>query len=114
MNIGTNNLTKKQQSEEEIVSEILETVAKCRTYGVNEVFVSGLTCRPTYEKQINRINTLLRENASNRGYMFVDNSDILEKHLWKDRLHLNDQGTINLSCNFLDSLNKRASFEYFY
>lgn len=114
INIGTNNITKKQQSEEEIVKEILGTVDKCRIYGVNEIFVSGLTCRPMYQTQVNKINTLLRQNTGAYEYKFIDNSDIMEKHLWKDRLHLNDQGIINLACNFLDSFNKRAYFENFY
>ena len=103
INIGTNNLSKKQQPEEETVKEIIEIVTKCRhNYGINKIFVSGLTYRPRYSKQVNKINTLLRQNAVSHDYKFIGNSNISEKHLWKDQLHLNDQGTIN----FLDSLNR--------
>ena len=113
INIGTNNLSKKQP-EEETVKEILEIVTKCHNYGINQIFVSGLTYRPRYSKQVNKINNLLRQNAVSHDYKFIDNSNISEKHLWNDQLHLNDQGTINLVCNFLDSLNRLSGWENFY
>ena len=86
----------------------MEIVNKCHNYGVNEIFVSGLTCRPAYQVKVNKINKLLREYARSYDYMYIDNSDIGKRHLWKDFLHLNDQGMTNLACNFLDSLNNRA------
>ena len=113
INIGTNNLTHKDQTEEETAKEIWTIVNKCHEYGVNHIFVSGLTCRPTYQRNIDEINKLLYNNAGRYGYTFIDNSDIERRHLWKDQLHLNDQGTINLACNFLDSLNKSV-YEIFY
>ena len=112
INLGTNNLSKKQ-SEEEILDEIIKIVSKCHTHGVNEIYVSGLTYRPTYQEQINKINKLLRLNSNHQNFKFIDNSDILERHLWKDRLHLNDQGTIILARNILDALNKHVYFDNF-
>ena len=114
INIGTNNLTKKTQSENETVMEILEIVKKCHNHGINEIFVSGLTCRPSYQAQVDTINKLLGANACKYNYVFIDNSDIQEKHLWwKDKLHLNKQGTINLACNFLDFLNYKTNYNIY-
>ena len=106
INVGTNNLSKKRQTAEETAMEIIEIVEKCHDHGINEIFVSGITCRPQYQEQILKINKILKDNAGGYYYTFIDNSDIVERHLWKDNLHLNKQGTINLACNFLDSLNK--------
>ena len=84
----------------------MKIVEKCHHYGVNEIFVSGLTIRPYYQDKIKELNNLLKANEQEFNYKFIDNSDIVERHLWKDNLHLNEQGTINLACNFLDALNK--------
>ena len=113
INIGTNNLTKKKQTEYETAMELIEVVNKCHIYGINEIFVSGLTCRPYYQKKIEAINKLLEVNAEKYNYVFIDNSDITERHLWKDKLHLNNQGTINLSCNFLDYLNCKTNYNIY-
>ena len=114
INIGTNNLTKKKQTESETAMEIIDVVKKCNHYGINEIFVSGLTFRPSYQQKIEIINNLLEVNAEKYNYIFIDNSDITERHLWKDKLHLNNQGTINLCCNFLDCLNGKTNYNNFY
>ena len=114
INVGTNNLSDQNQTENEIMMEIIEIAKKCHQYGINEIFIAGLTIRPRYDKQINIINNLLKENATKFNYRFIDNTDIMEKHLWKDKLHLNEQGTIILANNFLHFLNKRSIFYSFY
>ena len=85
--------------------EIVDIVKKCHNHAINEIFVSGLTCRPYYQAKIEIIIKLLKSNAYKYNYIFIDNSEIVERHLWKDRLHLSNQGMINLACNFLDCLN---------
>ena len=107
-------MTNQNQSEKEILMEIMDVVIKCHNYGINEVFVSGVTLNPNHQSQIRVLNGLLKENTSKYNYVFIDNSDIEEKHLWKDQLHLNNQGTIRLACNFLDCLNKGTNINYFY
>ena len=113
INVGTNNLSKKRQTEEDTVQEIIGIVKKCHAYGVNNVYVSGITCRPEYQWKVDKINKLLRDYAGFYNYKFIDNTNIEKQHLWKDSLHLNDNGTINLACSFLDCLNKRT-YEFFY
>ena len=75
LNIGTNNLTKERQTEEETVGEILLMVNECRNHGVNEIFVSGITVRHAYTNELNNINRMLRQKAGN-SYTFIDNSNI--------------------------------------
>ena len=61
LSFGTNNLSKrnKKQTDMEIAGEIIDVVQKCRKLGVNEVYVSGITCRPQYQARIEKINNLL-------------------------------------------------------
>ena len=60
IHVGTNNLSKKShQSEIDVVNEINEIVNICHREGVNEVFVSSLTCRPKYQHKVEQINYLL-------------------------------------------------------
>ena len=51
---GTNNLTEKSQSAEEIADEILEIVNTCRRKGVGNIYVSSLTCRPDFQTKNRR------------------------------------------------------------
>ena len=81
--VGTNNLTKKKQSEVDTVNEIIEVIKECRNGGVNEIYVSGLICRPLYQDKINAINRLLSIYADKYDYYYIDNSNI--KQLWKEQ-----------------------------
>ena len=114
LSMGTNNLTKKSQSEMETAKEIIDIVHKCYNNGVNDVLVSSITIRPRFKDKINLINKILERNAAAHNYEFIDNNNIMEKHLWEDHLHLNDKGITLLSNNFLKALNKRSVFDNFY
>ena len=72
----------------DIANEIIHMVEECRKYGVNEVFVSGLTTRIGWMKQINDINNILKEKASSCNFIFIDNTNITRDHLNYDGLHL--------------------------
>ena len=75
IHVGTNNLTKKRyQTEKEVVDEIFTIVNTCRKGGVNEIFVSALTSRPSHQKKVDNINTLLELHA---GIILVTSIHIL-------------------------------------
>ena len=104
--MGTKNITKKRtQVAKDIVREILVIVHKCHNNGVNNVLVSGLICRPQYQKMIDEINAILRTNAGLHNYEYITNSNIETCHLWSDKVHLNKEGTSLLTNHFLNSLN---------
>ena len=85
--------------------KILKTVAVCHRNGVNEVFVSGITCRRGNQEKIDKINGFLRNGTRGMNYIFIDNVNIkADKHLWDD-LHLNTDGLKVLENNFLGALN---------
>ena len=115
INIGTNNLTKKRnQTEEDICNDIYKLVDQCKSHGVNEVYISGLTCRPNFQTKVNTINSILQRNADYHGFIYIDNNNIKRNLLWKDNLHLTEQGTILLARNFLDKLNFKSFYDNYY
>ena len=114
MHVGTNNLTKKSRTGKEIVKEIIDVVNLCHNGGVNNVIVSGLTNRPSFQSNINEINRLLQLNAGTHNYKYLDNSNIRNEHLWKDKLHLNEEGIILIANNVLNTVNKHSFFDNFY
>ena len=105
INAGTNNFTKKRQSPEETAEEIIEIVKTCLHGGVKDIFVSSITCRPSYQTQINQVNKLLQYYAGAYNYKFIDNACIRSAHLQRDGVHLNKEGICILAKNFLAHIN---------
>ena len=75
----------------------------CKDGGVNDIYISSLTCRPRYQEKLNSIN---RQSADRYDYYFIDNSNIKANHLWGDHLHLNDQGICILARNSVEIVNR--------
>ena len=109
---GTNNLTKKNQTAEEITTEIIDIVKTCKSRGVNTIFVSSMTCRPLHQIKINQINEVLKHHAGIYDDEFIDNNCIRNEHLRKDGVHLNKQG-INILANKLLHHLKRPSVPFY-
>ena len=109
---GTNDITKSSfKTGEEIFNGIMECVEECETNGVKNIYVSGLTCRPAYQEKVNIINNFIRENAHLKNYTYIDNANIKARHLWKDKLHHNIEGTNILENNFLQAIHTCLSYE---
>ena len=103
---GSNNLLKKAyQTDMDIVNEVMEIVMHCRNGGINEIYVSALTCIPAHQARVNSINQLFLEYSYTYDYCFIDNSHITSKDLWRDNLHLSKEGIIKLANNFLYFVN---------
>ena len=44
----------------------------CKNNGINEVYVSGLLCRQSYQQKVNEINNLLCENKLVNDYLYIN------------------------------------------
>ena len=106
---GSNNFTKKKQNAEDITKEIISIVETCCSGGVKTIFISSLTCRPSYQREINK---LLMYYAGIYNYTNIDNSCIRNEHLWKDGLHLNKEGISILAENYITHLDKPFLLPY--
>ena len=106
INGGTNNLTKKKyQTVEETAMEIINIAKTCKDGGVKRIYISSITCRPSHQEKIDKINELLQYYAGIYRYEYIDNASIKEVHLKRDGVHLNYEGTCLLANNFLSHLN---------
>ena len=98
----TNNLSCGERPRA-VISNIEHLVRKCRQANpFTKIVVSGLILkldRPDLNNSITTINAVLKRNASNKDYTFMDNSNITYAHLKRDGLHLNDSGTSQLASN---------------
>ena len=103
---GTNNLTKKKQTAEEITEEIMDIVNTCRRNGTEKVLVSSITCRPEYQVKVDKINSLLKYYASIYNFVFIDNACITPEHIKGDGVHLEKEGIRLLANNYLKYLNR--------
>ena len=82
-------------------------VEKCYTYGIKNVFISGLV----YTKRIGlpvleKTHEMIVHLCNKLGICYVDNRNIRREHLWKDGLHLLESGKVILANNFLSYLSK--------
>ena len=109
---GTNNIrTRRGQPEEtieKIAQEIIEIGRTCRQVGgVNNIFISAITCRAKLEesKKAIEINDMLKDLCVRENFVFISNDSIRKEHLWIDGLHLLDEGTTILANNIINSLN---------
>ena len=90
-----------------MVEKSRNMVKKCRNYGVNNIFLSGIvfTTRVSLDILIqvhNKISTFCNTN----GLYYIDNRHIRADCLYKDGLHLIDKGKIVLANNFIINLNQ--------
>ena len=112
IHVGINNILKKyNQSEMEIFNEIMEVVGECNRGGVSDIYVSSIICNISHQEKINAVNKLLQTNSFKYKYQFIENSNIKSNHLWRDRLHLNDDGICILSKNYLEHLNRSYVYD---
>ena len=57
------------------------------------MFVSSiLKCSRVNPDRINKINELLLTKCQQKNFIYIDNNNITEQHLWKDGLHLKEDG----------------------
>ena len=105
---GTNDINTPLGAQN-IAHEIIKIGKTCQQIGgVNDVFISSITCRRNNEetKKVKEVNDFLRELCVGENFYFINNDFIKMEHLWKDGLHLLDEGTNILANNFINSLNE--------
>ena len=103
INVGTNCLGKLDAAN--IANDIISIVSLIQSYGVNNVYVSELAYRPQFQHIVSEVNNILRENQVPHNYFLICNDNIKSCHLWRDKIHLNDDGVKILSNNFLSTIN---------
>ena len=114
LHIGGNDLSNPNSTAKNVLEEIINIIKMCRNGRVNDIIVSAITTRPACQEKIDELNKLLKNNANTHNYIFCDNSNIQRNHLWKDKVHLNNEGMTLLAINYIDILLKHPHFYDFY
>ena len=105
--MGVNDLLKRDSNIDVVTNNIMKIANECKTYGIKNIFVSGLTINNRlYSDFINTMNNVLKLDYIKNGCNFIENSKILPDNLWQDGLHLNNSEKSKLMNNFLVSWNK--------
>ena len=71
--------------------------------GVSKVFVSVIVQNP--ESLLEEVNEKISFMCKNNNFIFVDNSNISNIHLFDDGLHLVESGRCILANNVIDRIN---------
>ena len=106
VHIGSNDIDKFNYSKvdvEDLAQRIIDIGKKCKSYGVNNIAISSISVRKNDEvnEVIKKVNNLLRTLCLEQSFTFVGNCAIAREMLWRDDLHLTNEGTNMLSKNLL-------------
>ena len=108
LHVGCNDISNKQLTETKIVDWIVKIGRQCKESNVSDVFISSLIC--TAQKRLNdkviAASNVLKRVCKLNGLGFFDNSNICSENLFEDGLHLNDDGKVILTNNFIYVLNR--------
>ena len=107
LHTGCNDIGNKRLRENEIAKWIVKIGQQCKESNINDVFISSLIGRA--QKRLNdkvvAANNILKRLCKLNGLGFIDNSNICAENLFRDGLHLNDDGKVILANNFIYVLN---------
>lgn len=106
IHIGTNDIL---NNGEDAVSSLLENIRKiakkCESYGIQKILISGLIFTTRYSENILiHFNTLLKNICDLEGYFYIDNGNITRNELFRDGLHLLENGKQLLAQNFVTNV----------
>ena len=109
LHVGVNDLLEdnSQSKIENLGKNLRSMVEKCHSYGIKNVFISGLVYTTRIGLPVlERTHEMIVHLCNKLGTCYVDNRNIRRKHLWKDGLHLVESGKVILTKTFLSYLSK--------
>ena len=83
---GINDLLSARENiitqEGQIFEELMKIGNKCKEYGVETVFISGITfCRKVERNRIKHINEMIKSESKRHGFIYVDHGKINGMHM---------------------------------
>ena len=108
LQMGGNDLPLRETPINDIANDIMEAAQKARVAGVEHVFIGGVTIRSqAYAKTRGEdLNIALQEMCEANDFVFIDNTEIIKKHLY-DGVHINKEGSAILANNYLKALRSK-------
>ena len=106
--VGVNDLLNDNSlsSNDNLMSNLVNIVNKCKSFGVMDLFVSGITFNGRLsDTVIKKFNEKIVDMCKKNGLVFIDNGNISHMDLHQDDLHLLERGKCLLAKNFVFVLN---------
>ena len=109
LHVGINNILSENlsiASNQVLSDQIIEIGKKGTQYGVEKVFISALvTCKRVNPNRIKIINDLIKVRGDFYCFVYIGHNNIKDEHLWKDGIHLRENGKVILAQDLLDFIN---------
>ena len=70
-------------------------------YGVNDVFVPGLTYRHIHINKVRKLNTIIKATGLVYVFKFIDNDNMLRNNIGNDNIHLDYSGIVKIADNII-------------
>ena len=115
IHVGINDILKDKSENEmnELYQNLKKIGVKCHSYGVKEVHISGIVINNKMaESYVNFVNGKISDLCQENSFYFIDNSNISKFCLFKDGLHLLEEGKCFLANNFIYRLNFLATHHH--
>ena len=95
VHIGSNDITKFNYSKVDVEDLAQSVGKKCKSYGVNNIAISSILVRKNHEvnEVTKKVNNLLKTLCLEQCFTFICNSAVARETLWRDGLHLTNEGT---------------------
>ena len=105
IHIGSNDFTKSNYhniNSDELAKEILNIGLKSKYYDVGQIAISSVLARNNNDlnKVMKQVNFSLRSLCKAYGFAFICNKNVDRNRLWRDGIHLTNEGTSLLCKNF--------------
>ena len=108
LHVGVNDLlnNKSPSSTDNLVSNLVKIVNRCKSFGMMDLFVSGIAFNKRLPYAvIKKVNEKIVDMYIKNGIAFIDNGNISNMDLYQDDLHLLERGKCLLPNNFIFVLN---------
>ena len=110
VHVGCNDIIHEnfeQINVQDMSNKLIEIGKKCKSFGVKEVIFSSILVKRQIKltRLIRQVNDCLRMDCEKNGFHFVSNDNVSREHLWKDGVHLSDDGTYLFASNLVNFLN---------
>ena len=108
LHVGADDLLtdKSPSNTDNLVSDLVNIVNKCKSFGVMDLFVSGIAFNKRLPYTvIKKVNEKIVDMFKKNGIVFIDNGSISNMDLYQDGLHLPERGKCLLIKNFIFAVN---------
>ena len=89
-----------------IARDVIDIALQCRNHNIGTVFTPSIvfSTKVNYEL-LCKVNNFLHEECVKIGFYFINNSEVTKRDLWKDGVHMVENGKCLVANNFICRLN---------